>query len=135
MPFYHLPNPWNPHYAIPEYVLAEPPGRGTFTTRWLPRRTISSLSPDFIAKPDVGKELLDRPDAGLEGMGADPYIMLPGGRLETSNGKLYETLGGLIEDHQGKLMLGGAALAAWYFLLRKKGRRNPARRRPRRRRR
>ncbi len=127
MPFYHLPNPWNPHYAIPDYVLAEPPGRGTFTTKWLPRRTISQLVPDFIAKPDVGKELLDRPDAGLEGLSADPYIMQPGGRLEIGAGKPYETLGGFVDDHGGKLMLGAAAVAAWYFLLRKKRRRNPCR--------
>lgn len=123
MPFYHLPNPWNPHYAIPDYVLAEPPGRGTFTTQWLPRRTISQLMPDFIAKPDPGKKLLDRRDAGLGaccGLGADPYILAPGARLEVGDGKLYESLGGFIADHEGKLMLGAAAFAAWWFLVRKK---------------
>jgi len=51
MAFYHLPNPWNPHYAIPKYVMAEPPGRGTFTTRQLPRGWVDALAPDYIAKP------------------------------------------------------------------------------------
>lgn len=55
MSFYHLPNPWNPGYAIPKYVLAEPLGRGTFTTKWLPRGTISALPPDFLAKPAAGQ--------------------------------------------------------------------------------
>lgn len=41
---YRIPNPWNPHYALPPSVRAEPPGRGTFTTKWLPRGT-------FIDKP------------------------------------------------------------------------------------
>ncbi len=130
MSFYHLPNPWNPHYAIPDYVMAEPPGRGTFTTAWLPRRTISELVPDFIAKPDPGMKLLDRRDAGLEGMGADPYIMMPGSQLEIGpGGKPYETLGGFVDDHKGKLMLGAAAVAAWMLLRKKKRRRNPCGRR------
>lgn len=54
MAFYHLPNPYDPHYAIPEYVLAEPPGRGTFTTKWLPRGTIPNVVPDAFAKPVPG---------------------------------------------------------------------------------
>lgn len=63
MSFYQLPNPWNPGYVIPDYVMAEPPERGTFTTQWLPRGTISELVPDFLAKP--GKQLLGRSDASL----------------------------------------------------------------------
>lgn len=133
MPFYHQPHPWNPGYAIPKYVLAEPPGRGTFTTKWLPRRTISNVVPDYLAKP-TGRELLDRPDAALDGLGADPYVLPdPGGRLEIGPGGPYETLGGFLEDHKGKLMLGAAALAAW--LMFRKKRRNPPRRRRRSRRR
>lgn len=54
MAFYQLPNPYDPHYAIPEYVMAEPPGRGTFTTKWLPRGTIYDLVPDSFAKPILG---------------------------------------------------------------------------------
>lgn len=61
--FYNFPPSWNPGFDIPEYVMAEPPGRGTFTTKWLPRRTISSLEPSFVADP--GKKLLGRNDAGL----------------------------------------------------------------------
>lgn len=51
MSFYQLPNPWNPGYALPDYVLAEQPGRGTFTTAMLPRRTVSVLPPDYLAQP------------------------------------------------------------------------------------
>lgn len=45
--FYGLPRPWDPHYAIPDYVMAEPPERGTMTTQWLPRGTISEVIPDY----------------------------------------------------------------------------------------
>jgi hypothetical protein len=58
MPFYHQPHPWRPGYAIPKYVLAEPPGRGTFTTQWLPRRTISNVMPKFAAVPESKPEAL-----------------------------------------------------------------------------
>lgn len=51
MSFYKLPPPWNPGYVIPDYVQAEPPERGTFTTRWLPRGTIPALIPDYLAVP------------------------------------------------------------------------------------
>lgn len=54
MSFYHLPHPWNPGYALPDYVQAEPPERGVFTTAWLPRGTISAVVPDFLAKPVMG---------------------------------------------------------------------------------
>lgn len=47
MSFYH----YNPGYALPEYIRAEPPGRGTFTTKWLPRGTISEVIPDYLARP------------------------------------------------------------------------------------
>lgn len=40
MAFYQFRHPWDPGYATPDYALAEPPGRGTFTTKWLPRGTI-----------------------------------------------------------------------------------------------
>lgn len=45
--FYNLPDAWNPGYEIPEYVMAEPPGRGVMVTDWLPRGTISELVPEF----------------------------------------------------------------------------------------
>lgn len=64
MSFYNLPNPYNPGYAIPEYVMAEPPERGTFTTAWLPRGTISTVVPDFLVKQQ-GKRLLGRNNADL----------------------------------------------------------------------
>lgn len=84
MSFYHLPHPWNPGYAIPKYVMAEPPGRGTFTTTWLPRRTISQLIPDYLAKP-VDQKLLGRRDAQLGSLsgstlGAEEYKLVPTGQ-------------------------------------------------------
>lgn len=47
--FYGLPPSWNPGYEIPDYVMAEPPGRGAMVTDWLPRGTISALVPEFQA--------------------------------------------------------------------------------------
>jgi hypothetical protein len=70
MSFYHLPHPWNPGYAIPEYIMAEPPGRGVFTTKWLPRGTISQLTPDFLAK-STAKKVLGREDAQLGSLSGD----------------------------------------------------------------
>lgn len=64
MSFYHLPHPWDPKYAIPRYVMAEPPERGTYTTQWLPRGTISEVLPDYYAKR-VGSKILGRTDAQL----------------------------------------------------------------------
>lgn len=146
MPAYHQPHPWNPGYAVPKYVQAEPPGRGTFTTKWLPRKTISEVVPDFLAKP--GKELLGRNDAGLGSLSEDSlgcasprgtlsgnslgvdYVMQPGGRLEVGpDGKLYETLGDI--DLSSPVVLAGAAFAAWWLFMRKKPRKNPSRRRKR----
>jgi len=79
MSFYQLPHPWNPGFVIPEYVMAEPPERGTFTTQWLPRGTISELVPDYLAKP--GRKLLGRNDAGLSGMGSLGGCTLAGSSL------------------------------------------------------
>lgn len=49
MSFYRLPNPYNPGYAIPNYVMAEPPGRGVYTTKYIRRGTIDTLVPDFLS--------------------------------------------------------------------------------------
>lgn len=54
MAFYNLPTPWNPGYAIPAYVMAEPPGRGTFTTKWLERGTIDTLLPNVLGNGNGG---------------------------------------------------------------------------------
>jgi hypothetical protein len=61
MAFFQIPNPWNPGYALPDYVLAEPPGRGTFTTAMIPRRTVDVLPPDYLAQPEIAKK-----DDGVE---------------------------------------------------------------------
>jgi hypothetical protein len=34
-----IPHPWNPGYALPKYVKAEPDGRGAFSTRYIKRGT------------------------------------------------------------------------------------------------
>lgn len=68
--FYGLPPSWNPGYEIPDYVMAEPPGRGTFTTSWLPRGTISGLVPEFQAVK-TAQRILGRNDAGLGSLGDD----------------------------------------------------------------
>jgi hypothetical protein len=40
---YRIPHPYNPHYAIPSYILAEPPGqRQAIVTAQAPRGTFSS---------------------------------------------------------------------------------------------
>ncbi len=44
MPFLKKDHPWNGRYAIPDYVLSEPPGFGTHTTKQTPRGTISVMS-------------------------------------------------------------------------------------------
>lgn len=77
MSFMQDGHPWSTGYAIPEYVRAEPPMRGTFTTRWLPRGTIPGLIPDFLAKP-ASKKLTGRADVHL-GLGAQVYELLPTG--------------------------------------------------------
>ena len=46
--FYRLPHPWNPGYAIPDYIMAEPPGRGVHRTKYLPRRTIDTTVPMYL---------------------------------------------------------------------------------------
>ncbi len=51
MSFYNLPGGWDAGFAIPEYIQAEVPGRGTMTTKWLPRGTISTLYPDVLMQP------------------------------------------------------------------------------------
>jgi hypothetical protein len=39
---FQRPNPYQPSYATPNYVYGEPPGRGTLTTKGLPRGTIDT---------------------------------------------------------------------------------------------
>jgi len=38
---FRRPHPWDPGFALPANVMAEPPGRGTLTSVGLPRKTIS----------------------------------------------------------------------------------------------
>lgn len=100
MPFYHQPHPWDPGYAIPKYVLAEPPERGTFTTQWLPRGTISQVIPDYLAKP--GRTLLGRNDAGLQGLGATRVR-----RPRTARGVIGGFLQGIFGTRPGRGAIAG----------------------------
>ncbi len=103
MPFYHLPNPWNPGYAIPKYVLAEPPGRGTFTTKWLPRGTISQVAPDYLAKP-VDRKLTGRDDVELGSLAGDSlgamqiYDLEPLGQTTRATGTIDVSKPGFTGD-------------------------------------
>jgi len=123
--FYNMPPSWNPGYAIPDYVMAEPPGRGTFTTKWLPRGSISTLDPSFVADP--GKRLLGRNDAGLGSLG-DVTIgaasSLAGHTLEGNSlagdslgaGRVYnlEPFGDLEADARASMAATSASNAAAY---------------------
>lgn len=80
--FYNLPPPWDPKFAIPRSVMAEPPERGVMVTQWLPRGTISEVIPDYHL--GVGKRLLGRPDAGLSGLGSLAGSSLAGSTLAGS---------------------------------------------------
>jgi len=118
MSFYHLPNPWNPGYAIPDYVMAEPPERGTFTTKWLPRGTISQVVPDFLAKP--GKRLLGRDDADLGSLGADTLDASKMLAPQTAFTKKPPSAGGL-PKWVLPVALGGVGLLI-FMKMRKRGR-------------
>jgi hypothetical protein len=65
MPNYNLPSPWNPGYALPDYVQSEPPGRGTFTTGYIERGTIDTLLPNIFGSPGEGGAL-----KGKRGLGS-----------------------------------------------------------------
>ena len=124
MSFYHQPHPWNPGYAIPKYVLAEPPGRGTFTTKWLPRGTISDVVPDFLAEP-VG-------DFDLKAAFSDPAVKC---KAMAKAATIAEKVTGVkvttaamqkcLEEEQAKkrtarlVLLGAGAVAVYFLFLRK----------------
>jgi hypothetical protein len=63
---FRKPHPWDGGYAIPDSVMAEPPGRGTFTGRGIPRRTIDAPAiprpwqtgyayPDYVGQEPIGR--------------------------------------------------------------------------------
>lgn len=130
MSFYNLPNPYDPRYAIPEYVMAEPPERGTFTTQWLPRGTIPALVPDYLAKP--GRKLLGRNDAQLGSLGNHTLksTSLSGTSLSGdtlgADATLVEQPGvptkppGSSLSRNEKIAIGAGIAVAAYLLLRKK---------------
>lgn len=59
-------HPWDGGYAIPDHVMAEPPLRGTFTGRGIPRRTIDAPAvpkawqtghayPNYVGQEPIGQ--------------------------------------------------------------------------------
>lgn len=63
---YRRPHPWDGGYAIPDYVMAEPPLRGTFTGRGIDRRTIDAPElpgpwqtgyayPEYVGQEPIGQ--------------------------------------------------------------------------------
>lgn len=92
---FRRPNPYDPGFALPANVLAEPPGRGTLATVQLPRKTISGapsgwdggyVLPDYVRAEGAGRGAMHShwarrktiqrlvPDA----LGADGPPMRPG---------------------------------------------------------
>lgn len=62
---FRLPHPWDPEYALPDEVMAEPPRFGTLTTAYRPRRSIDAPAiaapwktgyayPDYISEEPIG---------------------------------------------------------------------------------
>lgn len=93
MAFYNLPTPWNPGYAIPEYVLAEPPGRGTFTTGMIERGTIDSLLPNVFGAAGNGGSIKGK--KGLGSLGGAVFGDMVGpvqglGAAAVANGKMMK---------------------------------------------
>lgn len=64
--FFRKPHPWDGNYAIPDNVMAEPPGRGTVTTKQRRRRTIDDPAiappwrPGYAYPAYVGQEPIGR---------------------------------------------------------------------------
>lgn len=44
---FRINHPWDPGYALPPHVMAEPPGTGTLTTAQLPRKTFDDPVPGY----------------------------------------------------------------------------------------
>lgn len=62
---YRRPHPWDPKFALPEYVMAEPARFGTLTTKYRPRRSIDAPAlarpwrtryayPDYVSQEPIG---------------------------------------------------------------------------------
>ncbi|MHC4175886.1 MAG: hypothetical protein ACYSWU_00155 [Planctomycetota bacterium] len=64
--FFRKPHPWDGQYAIPDYVMAEPPGRGTATTKYRRRKSIDNPAiptpwqPGYAYPNYVGQEPIGR---------------------------------------------------------------------------
>ena len=53
MAHFRKSHPYNPGYALPANVLAEPPGRGTIQGAYIPRRTFAEIPPGWTGGYDL----------------------------------------------------------------------------------
>lgn len=89
MSFLQRAHPWNPGYAIPGYVLDEPPQRGTHTTNELPRGTYDQIGPHSGGYTEPGYVLAERGRGGQYGTKMLPrgtVLGLPGDFLRPASG-------------------------------------------------
>ena len=102
MAHYRVPHPYDAHFALPDNVVAEPPGRGTLTTHQRPRKSFEArpadMPPAWSAHFDIPSYIVDEP----EGRGSmHSYwarrktipILLPDSLGSLGNDMLEEQLG------------------------------------------
>src|SRR5262245_28622655 len=58
---FRISHPWDPGYALPPHVMAEPPGNGTLTTAMLPRKTFDDPVPGYTGGFAVPKYISEEP--------------------------------------------------------------------------
>lgn len=80
MPYLDKRNPYNPGYALPGNVLDEPFGRGVLVSKGLPRKTISTLQPDWL---ETGRQAMGH----TEGVFADGHGKGGGGIFSSPAGQ------------------------------------------------
>lgn len=102
---YRIPHPYNAHFALPDNVMAEPPGRGTLTTQQRPRKSFEPRPPQMPAAWDPGFAIPSYIRHEHEGRGA---MSTHQARRRTIPGYLPEELNGL--GSLGNDMLGYGAL-------------------------
>jgi len=103
---FRSPNPYDPHFALPDNVLAEPPGRGTITTAQLPRRTMGFVPKDW----DGGFALPNYIRAEPHGRGT--AISTYQARRKTIPFKIPESLAGIEEMYAHPAMQAAGMVGA-----------------------
>ena len=111
MAHFRSPNPYDPHFALPDNVLAEPPGRGTITTAQLPRRTMGFVPEDWDGGFALPNYIRDEPH------GRGTAIHTFQARRKTIPFKIPESLGGVVETYRPIIIaasLTGAIAGAYH---------------------